>query len=267
MKGGIAFYESDFKVCEKWNGTFSNSFLTPEKLNNLWQNPLPVLIFSGGFDPITPFKNGKELSLKFKNCFLVHFPTYGHAPSFTKNGQQVVADFINKPTDKPATEIQNMSKVRFENNISINPGILNLGNSFSQPDFYFIFPIVLALLILISFIFIYTFKLASKKYFTSTDKRIRLFALLTSLVGVLSLTGLIVAIIKVANQNFFILVFGIPKSYNFLFSGLLIFMAVLVFTIGYFGIYFRKIQNRSHVFLVLFSCILLGAYLFYWRLI
>jgi pimeloyl-ACP methyl ester carboxylesterase len=267
LNGGISFYKSDFKVCEEWN---SNRTVVKKNsdLSNLSNATYPVLVFSGEFDPITPVDNGKKVAQRFGKANYIEAKTYGHVPSFTKIGYQVVENFINNPKQKPDLDSFNKAdKVRLVTGIIINKGVSKTGESIGDQDPIFLFPLVTALLLMLGFAFTYLLKLIKKRYTTIQDKIVRIAVTITSIIGLVLFACLIMAIIKVSEQNYFILAFGLPETFNYIFMLVLVFFVCLILTLVYYILTIKKTDARSVVFSVIFSNILLATYLFYWGII
>jgi len=150
LKGGLSFYKSDFVVCDKWNLETRKQHDSLDNLHKLSTLTAPVLVFSGEFDPITPVANGQITVEKFKHSFLVKAPISGHAPSFSKIGSKIIAEFISNPSQHPnVEEFQSDIKVNFVTDITISGGISNFANSLNSFDFLFFSPLIIAIIILL----------------------------------------------------------------------------------------------------------------------
>ncbi|MCC9070524.1 alpha/beta fold hydrolase [Flavobacterium sp. F-65] len=268
LNGGISFYKSDFKVCDAWNKNRNEALKAHYDLSNLALAKYPVLIFSGEFDPITPQTNGQKVAAKFKNVHTVEAKTYGHVPSFTTIGREVAEKFIDHPEEKlDLNAFQKAKPILFVTGVIINKGIAKAGNSIGEFNPVFLFPLVIALGIMLIFIFIYFIKLMKRRYAIIQDKIIRLCLIITSVVGLGLFVSLIMAILNVSKQNFFILAFGLPENFDYVFSLLFGFLGCLMLTFLYFLFTIKKTNQRGIVFSVIFSNILLATYLFYWGII
>ncbi|KAB8151560.1 alpha/beta fold hydrolase [Kordia sp. TARA_039_SRF] len=265
LKGGISFYKSDFKVCEQWNATKDSvAVISVESLQNA---SYPVLILSGGYDPITPEDNGHNLVRKLTNSKIVVAPTYGHTPGFTDIGNEVTKNFIEAPSKVDVNAYSEAEKVSFVSNIEMNAGISEMGTSLSQLDPFFIGPLAIAVFVMIAFVFIYTFNFIKKKYNTMPDKVIRILSTITSVIGIFLIANFVLAVLKVSEINYFILAFGLPTTYNYLFTTIIIFSIFLILTFLYFILKIKKIDERSIIFSVIFSNILLLIYMTYWGVV
>lgn len=268
LEGGISFYKSDFKVCDAWNKKKNDSLAMKYDLANLSEQSFPVIIFGGEFDPITPMVNNKKLAQKFKKSYAIDGSTYGHVPSFTKIGDQITTTFITKPDQAPnITAYKEAPKVRIAKNITLNGGVSKMGNTINQFNPFFLLPLIIALGVMIGFFIGHLLKLIRKRYHKLSDKLVRLLALLTSFVGIVCFIGLVLALGNVADQNFYILAFGLPNRYDLLFTGLLIFSVLLAILIIYYIISLKKITDRSIVFTIIFSNALVMVYMLYWGIL
>lgn len=268
LNGGISFYKSDFKVCNSWNSNRSASKKKHFDLSNLSSATYPVLVFSGEFDPITPLANGKKVAVRFKKAYFIEANTYGHVPAFTRIGREVAEKFISNPNEKPNTKaFDKATKLSLVSGVIINEGVSKTGKSMSELDPVFLIPLLIALVLMLVFIFMYVIKLFQNKYTTAQDKIVRIFITITSLLGLVLLGCLVLAIIEVSKENFFVLAFGLPESFNYIFSLVFIFIAFLILSLVYYIFTIQKTNDRSVIFTVIFSNILLATYLFYWGII
>ncbi|WP_378186697.1 alpha/beta fold hydrolase [Aquimarina sp. W85] len=266
LKGGVSFYKSDFKICERWNLNRQVT-IAPYDLSKLSSISSPVLVFSGEYDPITPVSNGNEVAQKFKNGDAIIGYNLSHVPGFTKTGNKVVEAFINDQRKQlDVNAFKNEEKIEFVKGVILNSGVSKVGSSLRPLNLVLLSPLLVALLLMLFFIFTYTIKLSKKNYNANSDKIIRVFSVVTSIAGIIGVVGLFLALGKVADQNYFILAFGLPDNFNYVFSILLVFIVLLMITLLYFITQIKKIKDRSVIFSILFSNILLVIYLFYWNI-
>ncbi|PTX61383.1 TAP-like protein [Kordia periserrulae] len=265
LNGGLSFYKSDFKVCDVWNRNIPDSLLIQHDLSNLKETAFPVLVFSGEYDPITPATNGQKTAARFSNANAIPAYTYGHIPGFTRIGTSLTTSFINNPAQSIEKEaFAKAQKIKMVKNVALNGGVGNMGNSLNEMNILFLAPLLIAVGIMLAFIFVYLFRLFKKKYQHTSDKIIRIMTIVTSIVGLLSFLGLINALLSVSKSNFFILAFGLPENYNYLFQLTLVFLVLVIITVLFFGVQIKKIHDRSIVFSVIFSNILIVTYMLYW---
>lgn len=265
LKGGLSFYKSDFLVCDKWN--MDNVSIAPQinDLSRLATLKVPVLVFSGEFDPITPPAYGKLTVNKFNNGFLVNFPLSGHAPSFSKLGYKIVNDFIEKPQQKPdVRELESDKKVHFATHVEISEGVSSLANSVTNFNVLFFAPFFIAFMIMIISFFSFCYNLIKVKKDLNQNKFMKFLILCTSIIGLIVVIGLIVAINTTAQNNFYILVFGLPDKFNYLFVFQWIFILFTVISAIYFILTNKFISDRTIIVTILFSFVLINVYFQYW---
>lgn len=265
LKGGLSFYKSDFVVCDKWNLQKEKNEDTTVSLSNLTELKTPVLVLSGGFDPITPSSNGKIVAEQFRNSYMVEVPLYGHAPGFSKEGRKIIAEFVNYPNRKPDKDLFLAdSDMIFISNVKINGGITNFANSLGEFNYLFLAPLCLAFIILLVSFFVFTYSFFKNRESTKANKIIRGLIIVTSLLGCITLIGLILAVNNIAQDNFFILAFGVPDKFSYLFGLQLVFIVFTMVSMLYYVLKIKSIGNRSVIFAILFSFLLINVYFKYW---
>lgn len=265
---GLAFYESDFKVCDMWNENRPDSLSLHYDLKNLKKHQYPVLIYSGEFDPITPVKNGQKVADKFSNSQAIIGYTYGHVPGLTKIGEEVAVSFINNPSQRIDPQFfKKANKLNMADHIELNHGVSNMGHSIGQLNLVFIIPFGIALCVMFFCSLLFVINFFRREYNTFSDKSVRILAILTSAIGLFCIVGLTLALLEVSNQNFYILAFGLPDEFGYLITMALMFLALLLLTLLFYVLRIKKIKNRSIIFSLLFSNILAATYLLYWGVV
>lgn len=262
LRGGLSFYKSDFLVCDKWNSGTNNKKVLND-LSNLSSLQSPVIVFSGEFDPITPVSNGRITSSKFQKGYLINAPVYGHVSSFSKYGFKIVNDFIQNPNIKPDTkELMADNEMHFVTDVEVNGGVSNFGNSLNEFNVVFFAPLFIAILVLLVTIFSFIFGFIKRK--KNDEKVLKAFILLTSIVGLFIIVQLALALNNTAQNNFYILAFGLPNQHAYLFQLQWIFLVLALISVVYFFIKIKSISDPSIIGTILFSIILVGAYFQYW---
>lgn len=265
LKGGLSFYKSDFQVCDKWNMGIDRSLMTANDLSNLSTMNAPVLVYSGAFDPITPPLYGKITANKFKNGFLVNAPISGHIPGFSKVGYQIIADFIKNPSQRPnVKELESDNKIHFVTGVNINGGVSSFGDSLNKFDILFFAPLFIAFIILIISIVNFCYVLIRNKKETVHNKLMMFLIAMASLLGLFIIIGLVLAINTTAQDNFYILAFGLSNQFSYLFNLQWVFILITSITLAYFLFRIKFISDTSIIATILFSLILIGVYFQYW---
>lgn len=266
LRSGLSFYKSDFSVCKQWNSGLPVSQNSSYDLSKLGNLKAPVLVFSGKFDPITPCTNGPETKGKFKNSYLVEVPIGGHAPSFSKKGAEIVYQFINNPNKKiDSKEFLADKNVHFVTDVRLNKGITKLAGSLNEFNLLFFAPLFIAFIILLVTVLNFCYVLI-KKPKTTTDKVMKIQLVIASFLALFSIIGFIMAVGDTARNNFYILVFGLPDQFDYLFIIQYIFLFSTLISIIYFIIRIKVLSNRSFVVGILFSLIVINIYYQYWGL-
>ncbi|MBS7233710.1 alpha/beta fold hydrolase [Flavobacterium psychroterrae] len=264
LKGGLSFYKSDFLVCNQWNLNRNKSNITAYDLSDLSKLNVPVLIFSGEFDPITPASNGTSIVKKFKNAFLVTVRAAGHVPAFSKFGSKTIGAFLNNPKQKPnVSELKANSKIDFVKDIKINSGISNFANALNEFNFLFLAPFLMAVIITLVTFFSFIYLLIKKKN-TGINRLMQILILVSAFLAIFIITGFVITIINVADLNFYILAFGIPEKYEFLLLVQLIFILFTFLSVFYFLLKIKSISNATVILTILFSFVLIIVYFQYW---
>jgi len=124
--------------------------------------------------------------------------------------------------------------------------------------------LIIAIIILLISFFNLSYLLIKNKKYTKQDKLIRFLIVFTSLLGLCTIIILILAINNTINQNFYILAFGLPKQYSYLFIFQWFFIVLTIMSLLYFVIKIKSISNTSVIFTILFSLILVCVYFQYW---
>jgi pimeloyl-ACP methyl ester carboxylesterase len=265
LKGGLSFYKSDFLVCDRWNLGNRNQEKYLNDLSNLSKITSPVLVFSGEFDPITPPSNGKMTVTKFQNAYLVNAPISGHEPSFSNLGFKIVNEFIQNPSQKPdAKELESDSKVHFITDVNINGGVSNFGNSLNEFNLLFFAPFFIAVVILLIAIFNFCYVLIRNREDFTQNKPMKVLIVATSILGLFIIIQLMLALKSTIQDNFYILAFGLPNQFSYLFILQWLFIVLTLVSIIYFLFKIKSISDKSIIATILFSLILIGVYFQYW---
>jgi len=125
----------------------------------------------------------------------------------------------------------------------------------------------MALLVLLYGLLAYVFSLIKKRQSPWPVVGMRVFIVATTVLGIVSFVSLGWAVSEVASRNFYILAFGVPENFSFIFFIQKIFVGSLVASLLFFVINFKKLSNISVLVFIIFSCFILCSYLFYWGFI
>lgn len=85
-----------------------------EQSNQPITTPIPTLILSGAFDPVTPSVWAEAVAQTLPNSFYVQFPTLGHGIALDACPAQIAVAFLNTPTKQPDTScVQPLATMQF----------------------------------------------------------------------------------------------------------------------------------------------------------
>ena len=95
----------------------------------------------------------------------------------------------------------------------------------------------------------------------------KLLLILCSILGIIVLLGFVNALIYTFDSNFYTLAFGLPKQFDYLYTLLYVFVAVVCCSIVYFMFSIRKVPSIGVVVTILFSNSLIIFYFLYWEIL
>lgn len=256
-QGGLLFYRSDLFVCKhlELKSTINDTWLD----SNLYN--IRALVFSGKYDPITPLTNGKEISKKFKTAYLFEMP-YGHATGSSSIGKKIVESFVGNSYEKPNVK-EDFLPILFISNIKFNRGIVNIADSLNKPNLLFLSPLLIAILLTLVSSIYYSFFILGR----NTKNKPRVFnyiLVITSLIGISLISSFLWAIFKTSDYNSYILLFGLPSKFSFLFGLLYIYIVCTTLCILFLIFNFKKIRNIEINISFIFSFLLIIIYFLYW---
>jgi pimeloyl-ACP methyl ester carboxylesterase len=262
LHGGLSFYRSDFSVCNEWKNDdkFSN-----DKLSLTNNNPFKVLILSGGFDPITPNYFAKETAGNFnQNVEIVNAYTYGHGLGYTRSGAKIIKNFVENKSISDSLKIYfDKKNVNFKTEITINKGIVSMVEDITSKQWYYFVPLIISLsVILVVFVF-------SIVQFFSREKKLSILNILfflTSLMIISFVVSIVLGINNTLKDNFYILAFGLPSTWNFSF---ILYKLCLLLSIISFIVALVKVfkQNIPLYFMIFFAIGIIHYYFINWEFI
>ncbi len=262
LRGGLSFYKSDFLICDRWNEGYAFSESNDSTAVEAYQGP--VLVFAGKYDPITPSHFGPLTAGKYAQSTLVEAPSSGHGPGASLTGFKIINEFVNDLSKTSFTTKFKSKPMNFAHGITWNTGVSQLANSLGSFNLLFFFPLLIAVVLLLVFCLYHVYQLLRRSPLGVANRWMNHLLVLSSLIGIITFVGFAQAINQTAADNLYLLAFGIPEQYSYLFSLRLAFVVLLVLTSAYFFLRLRRLQQLNLVGTLLFSNFLLFAYFFYW---
>jgi pimeloyl-ACP methyl ester carboxylesterase len=241
------------------------------------RSDVPVLVFNGRFDPITPPSFGETAAQTLSRSVVVTFPTLAHG-SMTDSAcaSRIARAFLDDPAQRPDTScVTEQTIIRFitPSNTLMTPGLIRMLDAIEQGQFGTLILILLCLVLLLSVFLIWPVAWLirrSRKLPPEPDTAARLAPWLAAATAVLALAFVVGAVavvfaLSAANDNATLLT-GVPLGWAWLFVlplltallavGMLI-CAVLAWVRGSWGIarriYFSLLAFTTAVFTVLLA--------------
>lgn len=214
---GLPFYEGDYFICNQWFSKKGRS--TYIHNDSLPAIPIPALIISGEFDPVTPPENGRRILKTFPNSQHVVIENKGHTPGFYNEGKEIITMFLSEDfSSKASIREVAFEPQKFVTGIQVNGGIYKFAMALFNQDMGLIIPLGISLLVLGVSLVLALFILWKKRKDQSRAARnLYILIFLLSLGGLLFMVRTITAILSTAENNFYVLAFGLPDSYNIFF--------------------------------------------------
>ena len=249
-------------VCDSWHAQRAPA----SERRSVYSN-IPTLVAAGEFDPITPPSYSQLTAAGLPNSTYIHVPGAGHAAiPFTECTQSIMEAFLEQPTASLDTScIAGMAPASFTTDVLMNPGIYRLAKSLrGEPSTIRIAGLGLMLLILISPIIIWPSvwvvrRIRKTEVLIPTGAaKARWLAVGASLLGLGFLIGLTSIVLRTAQDNPFLLGFGVPASVGpvFVLPWLMILATIGVawFTVAAWRRDWWSFAGRVHYFLIFIAC-------------
>ena len=229
---------------------------------------IPTLVASGEFDPITPPSYGRLTAASLPNSTYIEVRGVGHAATpFTECTNEILDAFLEDPTDPINTDcVAGIAPASFTTDVFMNAGVYRLAKLLQNtPAPAHIASLGLILLLLLSAVVIWPLAWVVRRVRRRDEpaqlgaNRARLLAAFTSLLALGFLVGLGAVVFITAQENPFLLGFGVPGSASPIFF--LPWLVVLAtFGIAMFAITAWKehwwgLAGRVHYLLVTIACV------------
>lgn len=233
---GLTFYKDEFGICKMWNPNMPDSLDSAAVVSNI-----PVLILSGDLDPIAPPANGEVAKRTLPHAWMYTFENTGHLVSTDDHAIQLIGKFLADPSREPdSVHFVKTGDIPFATNVHVHSGIISLAprlrwNKSNMLYNYWMVLIVIALVLNLFF--------SVRELIVVRRERIYYWsAMLSAVFSILFIAGLVMAILRTASQNYFLLGFGLPQRY----SGILIFpYLIFLLFIVQLGLLAGKGSNKA----------------------
>jgi pimeloyl-ACP methyl ester carboxylesterase len=190
---------------------------------------VPVLLFNGQYDPITPPAYGQAAAQSLSNSYLFTFPGLGHgALPDDRCAQEIARAFLEDPTSRPAGAcLAGKKLVTFTtpSNALMTPAIGRLLSTIERGDVLPLLPLAVELGILLTAFALWPFSWFIRRMQKSPPERSLLArmapwgAIAAALLGVVLVVGLAALVFEVSLQGSDItLLVGVPIRWAWLFA-------------------------------------------------
>lgn len=210
------------QICDAWHDYRA----MPAEVTAV-QSSIPTLVAAGEFDPITPPSYGRLTIANLENATYFEVPGAGHGASpFNDCTRGLLDTFLDNPAgDLDLTCVDDIAPVKFTTEVSLNPGVYRFAKMIQgEPGMARIVSMALMMLLLISAVTIWPVAWIVRKLRKRANpapliaKRARLLAAVTAMLAIGFLIGLGSVLSGMAEQNPFLIGFGVPVSTRSLFA-------------------------------------------------
>jgi pimeloyl-ACP methyl ester carboxylesterase len=184
------------------------------------RSDVPVLIFAGEFDPITPPAFGRLAATSLTRSTFVEAPATGHGVvPYHECTMKLMDVFLDRPPEPlDTTCVAGIAPIGFTTDVYMNAGIYRLAKQFEQPSIARMLTVGVMLLLLLSAIVVWPLAGLVRRIrrrpvsMPAGARNARWLAALTSLVGVAFVVAIGAVIVVTAQDNPFLLGLGVPGN-------------------------------------------------------
>ncbi len=255
-------YADQREICEGWHDQRA-----PESALQAVNSDLPVLIFAGEFDPITPPALGRLAAESLPNSTFVEVRGTGHgAVPFTDCTRSIMEVFLDRPSEPLDTScVAAIAPISFATDVHMNAGVYRLAKQIQEPSLVRALGFGLMLLLLLSAVVVWPLAGLVRrirrrpKSMPAVAMKARWIAAFTSLLGLAFVVALGAVILVTAQNDPYVLGFGVPGSAGPIFILPWLFllgtMGVVVLAVSAWRRRWWTLAGRLHYLLIAFACI------------
>jgi pimeloyl-ACP methyl ester carboxylesterase len=259
-------YADEQEVCKAWHGHRAD-----DSALQAVHSEIPVLIFAGEFDPITPPAFGRLAAETLPNSTLIEAPATGHGVvPYSDCTMKVMEDFLARPSETLDTScVAAIAPIRFTTDVYMNPGIYRLAKQLEGPSTIRMLGAGAVLLLLLSAVVSWPLAGLVRRIrrrslsMPAGARNARWLAALTSMVGLAFVVAVGAVIAMTVEDNPYLLGFGVPGSARPLFilpwllmlgTGGVVVLAVVAWRRGWW-----TLAGRLHYSFIACACVALIA--------
>ena len=262
-------YADDQEVCAAWH-----DHRAAESAQQAVQSEIPVLIFAGEFDPITPPAFGRLAADTLPRSTFVEVSATGHGVvPYTDCTMNIMDVFLDRPSESlDTTCVAAMAPISFTTDVHMNAGIYRLAKQFEAPSIARMLSFGVIFLLLLSAVVVWPMAGLVRRIrrrsisMPAGAMKARWLAALTSLLGLAFVVALGAVILVTAQDNPFLLGFGVPGNAKPIFILPWLFMlgtvGVVLLAISAWRRRWWTLAGRLHYLFIAIACIGLIAEIF-----
>ena len=259
-------YADEQAICKAWHDHRAVDSTLQAVLSDV-----PVLIFAGEFDPITPPAFGRLAAETLSRSTVIEAPGTGHGVvPYSDCTMTIMEVFLDRPSEPlDTTCVAGIPPIVFATDVFMNAGIYRVAKQFEEPSTARLLGAGAIFLLLLSTIVVWPCAALVRRIRRQSQSMpfaasgARWLAVLTSLIGLAFVAGLGATIATTAQENPYLLGFGVPAAARPLFVLPLLFMlgTAGVVVMGVFAWQRRwwNLAGRLHYAMVTFACTWLVA--------
>ncbi len=208
-------YADDQEVCAAWH-----DHRAAESALSAVHSEIPVLIFAGEFDPITPPAYGRLAADTLPRSTFVEVPATGHGVvPYTDCTMNIMQVFLDRPSEAiDTTCVAAIAPIGFVTSVYMNAGVYRLAKQFEEPSIVRMLSFGVILLLLLSAVVVWPMaglvrRIRRRPKSTPAGAvKARWLAAITSLIGLAFVTALGAVIAVTSEDNPFLLGLGVPAG-------------------------------------------------------
>jgi pimeloyl-ACP methyl ester carboxylesterase len=208
-------YADEQGICNAWH-----DFRADESDLQAVRSEVPILIFAGEFDPITPPAFGRLAADSLPNSTFIEVPGASHgAIPYRDCTINIMAEFLDRPSEKPDTTcVAGITPISFTTDVYMNAGVYRLAKQLEQPSTVRMIGSGVILLLLLSAVIAWPLAALVRRVrgralsMPAAARKARWLAALTSLVGLAFIVAVGVLIAVTAQENPYLIGFGVPAN-------------------------------------------------------
>ena len=255
-------YADEEAICDAWH-----DYHAAESALQAVRSEIPTLLFAGEFDPITPPAFGRLAADSLPNSTFIEVPAVAHgAVPFNECTKDIMGAFLDQPAASLDTScIATIAPVRFTTDVYMNAGIYRIAKQLEQPALLRMISLGLVLLLLLSTVVVWPISALVQRIrrrpvtIPEGSRWARPVAAFTALLGMGFVIALGAVIVATAQDNPYLLGFGVPGNASPIFvlpwPLMLGTVGVAFFAVSALRLHWWTLASRLHYLFIACACL------------